>query len=1123
MRTSLADLPAPESPGRGPSVRLGAKLGGAALAAALGVSFFAVTLTPAQADTGTTGSATATVGDTAFAGSPIHITGEGWTTQDGTAGSCLAVKLDGASTVATPAPAVPAQCDTGAGLANEVWAWVVADSDGSFSADIPFPTPVTTSPAISDTAWAVGTSHNLRLLTGLPKTGDTGRSLALNFTVAAPATTPTLADATATFSTSTTAGPSAALSGSGFAGGTVLSADLGGTALNFSGRGITAGPNYTVSSTGVVSGVNLSLPAATRAGSYQVTVHGDDGSPGGFDRRVTVTVNPALTWSAGTKPGSSGTLTVAGLPTDAVISQVRAGDTVVASSLEAADTDGSAAGNYTIPASAPVGQTSLTLTQANPAATYTIAGTIYPDETISGAGRFDIVSDSNDPALYQGTYQSAFSDKQNALYVSAASGTGASEDGYLYKLDPDTLAVEASAHPKELTDPDGVTGTAPYGVGVDDKDGTVWVTGTRTTSVAVYKASDLSLLKQYPSGTIDHPRDVVYDPATNYVFVSSASEGATGNGYLDVFEGGDNNHNGTSYELVKKIQTGPRSTFNPVSLSLDNGTLVSPSLSSNKVAVIDTAVAVSSPQAADGSLDASVRLIEIGQHSTAGNGRGGSGIAYDAADRRVFVASQNDNAVFVADSATGELLKTVPTGQQTLNVAYDKIHKLAYVTNFGGTSVTVLDKDGNKVAALPIARANHVQVTDGIAYVVDKASPTNHVWKITPRIETIDGVDLTDPTINGVTGSPDTTPLSVNATYGRPIHIEGTNFRVQDGTSGSVIGVKPASVSGSPTIATITADNRGTWSADVPFPSDWTVGSGQHLRLLTGSLKAGDTPRSIAIKVNVTALTLTAATPSINGTAQVGKTVTAATGSWTSGTSFSYQWLKNGAPIAGATKAGYAIPASLAGAKLSVKVTGSKAGYTAVSKTSAQKVVAKAALATHKPAIKGTAQVGKKLSAAPGKWTSGTAFKYQWNRNGKAIKGATKATYKVAKADIGKKLTVTVTGSKAGYTSVAKASAPVVAKAVAKVSAKLAKKSVSKKARAKLTVTVKASGATPTGKVTVFDGKKRLKVAALKKGKVTITLPKITKTGKHTLRVTYAGSAKVASKTSGKISLKITK
>ena len=63
--------------------------------------------------------------------------------------------------------------------------------------------------------------------------------------------------------------------------------------------------------------------------------------------------------------------------------------------------------------------------------------------------------------------------------------------------------------------------------------------------------------------------------------------------------------------------------------------------------------------------------------------------------------------------------------------------------------------------------------------------------------------------------------------------------------------------------------------------------------------------------------------------------------------------------------------------------------------------------------------------------------------------------------------------------------------------------------KGKGTVTVTASGATPTGKVTIKEGSKTLASGTLKGGKVTITLPKLSK-GKHSLKAVYGGDALVA-------------
>lgn len=76
------------------------------------------------------------------------------------------------------------------------------------------------------------------------------------------------------------------------------------------------------------------------------------------------------------------------------------------------------------------------------------------------------------------------------------------------------------------------------------------------------------------------------------------------------------------------------------------------------------------------------------------------------------------------------------------------------------------------------------------------------------------------------------------------------------------------------------------------------------------------------------------------------------------------------------------------------------------------------------PTISGNTSLGSTLTAQPGKWGPGTMkFAYQWNRDGKAIPKATGASYKVTQADVGRALTVTVTGSREGVGSASRTSA----------------------------------------------------------------------------------------------------
>lgn len=163
------------------------------------------------------------------------------------------------------------------------------------------------------------------------------------------------------------------------------------------------------------------------------------------------------------------------------------------------------------------------------------------------------------------------------------------------------------------------------------------------------------------------------------------------------------------------------------------------------------------------------------------------------------------------------------------------------------------------------------------------------------------------------------------------------------------------------------------------------------------------------------------------------------------------------------------------------------------------------------PTVSGQARIGSVLRASAGRWSqSPSGFKYQWNRAGKAIPGATTATYRPGANDVGQQLSVTVTPVKAGHLVLPMTSAPTakVAKAAAKVTAK-AKKKIKAGKRGKVTVKVKAPGVTPTGKVTVKFGKKKVTKKLNRKGKVTIKSPKL-KRGKYKVAVNYKGSTTVS-------------
>ncbi|PPF35118.1 hypothetical protein C5B93_11895 [Rathayibacter sp. AY1A2] len=274
-----------------------------------------------------------------------------------------------------------------------------------------------------------------------------------------------------------------------------------------------------------------------------------------------------------------------------------------------------------------------------------------------------------------------------------------------------------------------------------------------------------------------------------------------------------------------------------------------------------------------------------------------------------------------------------------------------------------------------------------------------------------------------------------------------------DGVTRSVVIGGTALTAATPTItgtaavgSTLTA-SAGTWGpSPVALAYQW-LANGTAISGATGTTYrpvAADAGRVITVAVTgsksgyvsttrvssgtaaVTGGAITAATPTISGTAKVGSTLTAKPGTWgPSPVALAYQWKANGTALSGATSATYTPTGATLGKTITVTVTGSKSGFTAVTKTSAKtSAVVAGTLSAATPTITGTAKVGSTLTAKPGTWgPSPVALTYQWKANGTAISGATSATYKPTSATVGKKITVTVTGKKADYTTATRTSA----------------------------------------------------------------------------------------------------
>lgn len=178
--------------------------------------------------------------------------------------------------------------------------------------------------------------------------------------------------------------------------------------------------------------------------------------------------------------------------------------------------------------------------------------------------------------------------------------------------------------------------------------------------------------------------------------------------------------------------------------------------------------------------------------------------------------------------------------------------------------------------------------------------------------------------------------------------------------------------------------------------------------------------------------TISGPTPVVRGSAVVGGALTAEAGAWSpAGVTLAFQWLRDGSIIRGATGSTYRVSTADVGGRVSVAITGSKAGLqTRTARSQPTAPVTAGAISAGRPTITGAAVEGTTLRVAVGQWTpADLKFSYRWFAG--TSKVSTSRKLKLTKRHRGKAITVRVTGAARGFSSVAAVSAatgPVVRK-----------------------------------------------------------------------------------------------
>lgn len=377
---------------------------------------------------------------------------------------------------------------------------------------------------------------------------------------------------------------------------------------------------------------------------------------------------------------------------------------------------------------------------------------------------------------------------------------------------------------------------------------------------------------------------------------------------------------------------------------------------------------------------------------------------------------------------------------------------------------------------------------------------------------------------------------TLSSPIGDGTHRETTVDRVTFGTDGlmqkvvpTLDSVDPLTYSDGPVTAAVSdagdqgwygADAQLTLTGDAPLlqhrigSGDWTAYAGP-VPLAAGSYDVAWRARSANgawSQVQTMAVKVDVAPPQVSGSVSADRVVSVSATDGASGVAVREYRLDGGGWLA------WTAPLQLDGLAHTVEfratdVAGNTSPVKTLSVEAAPTPVPAAPVATAPPVVAGVPAVGRTLTASPGGWDQGgLTYAYQWLRDGVPVPGATGPKLLLGAADLGHRIAVQVTASRAGGAAGVARSADTrpVAKAPSQVRLRVADTTPTAGERTRVVVRVEttpeAVGA--TGRVVVRVDGNVVRRMSLEDGRATLRLA--FPAGAHTVKVTYAGSRIVA-------------
>lgn len=365
------------------------------------------------------------------------------------------------------------------------------------------------------------------------------------------------------------------------------------------------------------------------------------------------------------------------------------------------------------------------------------------------------------------------------------------------------------------------------------------------------------------------------------------------------------------------------------------------------------------------------------------------------------------------------------------------------------------DPGGNPTCG--IVATTEPSITTATPRVGQTASGTRGVWAGNPTHFTYQWL-AGGVVIPGATGL--TSPALPESAHNKPLvfRVVATKSGCQSGVDHSagktvatgaalVVTTGPALSSASPRLGEPLSVSSGVWA---PTATNFTYQWWSNGSPLAGANAATYTPSAVGMVGHSLSVVITAkrpgyadgsvtvsapnaigqgaapvatTAPEISAAPKVGVPVSVSNGSWSPAvTSHSYQWQTNGVDIAGATSSSYTPTADTGGQTLRVVVRAHRAGHISGTAVSAARTVTAAEVPlawSTAPSVVGKRVFGQVLRVNVGELSGApTSVTVQWRRNGVAIPKATGSSHRLTRADIGRRITVTVTATKAGSATV---------------------------------------------------------------------------------------------------------